>query len=323
MKRSLTTLIFSAAAGAFLAGCGGGDNGASGGASGGGPTVGFAQAGAESAWRVAETRSIREEAAARGVDLKFSDAQGKQENQIAAVRNFIAQGVDAIIIAPIVKTGWEGVLTEASDAGIPVVLVDRGVEASAGLYATLIASDFVAEGRMAGEWIAEETGSQAKIIELQGTPGADPAIDRKEGFDEVVAENPGMTIIASQNGDFNIAKGKEVMEALLTQHKDEVTAVYAHNDDMALGAIQAMEGAGKKPGEDVLVISIDGGKGAFQAMVDGTLNCAVECNPLLGPMAFDAVEKALAGEELPEKIVVETRVFDQSQAADLIADRKY
>lgn len=302
----------------FFSGCGGASGG-----SAGGPVVGFAQAGAESAWRVAETQSIRDTAAERGVDLRFTDAQGRQENQIAAVRNFIAQGVDAIILAPIVETGWEGVLMEAGDAGIPVILVDRGVEADENLYATLIASDFVAEGRMAAEWLAEKTDGKAKIIELQGTPGAAPAIDRKKGFENAIAAYPEMTIIASQSGNFNIQEGRAVMEALLTQHRDEVTAVYAHNDDMALGAIQAIRGAGLRPGGDVLIVSVDGVKGAFEAMVAGDLNCTVECNPLLGPLAFDAVEKVLAGEQLPKRTVVEDQVFDQSQAAELIASRKY
>ncbi len=314
INKILLPFMFILAAG--FAGCG------ERGAESGGPVVGFAQAGAESAWRVAETQSIRETAAERGVNLRFADAQGRQENQISAVRNFIAQGVDAIILAPIVETGWEGVLTEAKEAGIPVILVDRGVQADEGLYATLIASDFVEEGRMAAEWLAEKTGGKAKVIELQGTPGAAPAIDRKKGFEAGIAEFPQMRIIASQSGDFNIEAGRDVMEALLTQHRD-VTAVYAHNDDMALGAIQALRGGGMKPGTDVLVVSIDGVKAAFEAMVAGELNCTVECNPLLGPMAFDAVEKALAGEELPKRTVVEDRVFDQSVAAELIATRKY
>jgi len=288
----------------------------------GGPVVGFAQAGAESAWRVAETQSIRETAAERGVDLRFSDAQGRQGNQISAVRNFIAQGVDAIILAPIVETGWEEVLREAKDAGIPVVLVDRGVQADEELYATLIASDFVEEGRMAAGWLAEKTGGKAKIIELQGTPGAAPAIDRKKGFEKGISEFPEMKIIASQSGNFNIEDGRNVMEALLTQHK-EVEAVYAHNDDMALGAIQAIRGAGMKPGEDVLIVSIDGVKAAFEAMIAGDLNCTVECNPLLGPLAFDAVEKLLSGETLSKRTIVEDRIFDQSEAEESIASRKY
>lgn len=286
-------------------------------------TVGFAQVGAESAWRTAETDSIKSEGANRKVNLKFSDAQGKQENQIKAVRGFIAQGVDAIILAPVVETGWEPVLREAKQAKIPVVLVDRGVKVEdESLFSTLIASDFVAEGKMAGEWLAKKTGGKGEIIELQGTPGAAPAIDRKKGFEEGIKASPDLKIVASQSGDFRRSGGKEVMEALLKVHTG-VNAVYAHNDDMALGAVQALEEAGKKPGTDVVVVSIDGVKGAFEAMTAGKLNCTVECNPLLGPMAFDAVEKALKGETLPKKTVVEDRVFDQESAAKELPNRKY
>ncbi|HZV36606.1 MAG TPA: ABC transporter substrate-binding protein [Verrucomicrobiae bacterium] len=287
-------------------------------------TVGFAQVGAESSWRTAETDSIKSEAAKRGVNLKFSDAQGKQENQIRAVRSFIAQGVDAIILAPVVETGWEPVLHEAKRARIPVILVDRGIKVEdPSLYTTLIASDFVAEGRKAGEWLANKTDGKANIIELQGTPGAAPAIDRKKGFEEAIASHPDMKIIASQSGDFRRSGGKEVMEALLKKYGDQVNAVYAHNDDMALGAIQAIEEAGKKPGQDIIVLSVDGVKSAFEAIVAHRMNCTVECNPLLGPMAFDAVEKAIKGEKLPKKTVVQDKVYDQSTAPAVIASRQY
>ncbi len=287
-------------------------------------TVGFSQIGAESAWRTAETQSIREEAKARGVDLKFSDAQQKQENQIKALKGFIAQKVDAIILAPVVETGWEPVLREAKRAGIPVVLVDRGVSVSDdSLYTTLIASDFVEEGRMAGEWLAKRTGGKCQIVELQGTPGAAPAIDRKKGFEAALSKHPGMLIIKSQTGDFTRAKGKEVMEAFIKSESKNIEAVYAHNDDMALGAIQALKEAGMSPGKGTVVVSIDAVKGAFEAMIEGTLNCTVECNPLLGPAAFDAVEKILAGETLPKKTIVKDQLFDQSNAAEAIQTRKY
>jgi simple sugar transport system substrate-binding protein len=287
-------------------------------------TVGFAQIGAESAWRTAESASIRSEAKKRGVNLKFSDAQQKQENQIKALRAFIAQGVDAIILAPVVETGWEPVLKEAQRAKIPVVLVDRGVRVSdESLYTTLIASDFVEEGRMAAHWLAKKLGGKGRIVELQGTPGSAPAIDRQKGFAEVLEENPDMRIIRSQSGDFTRSKGKEVMEAFLKAEGRSIDALYAHNDDMALGAIQAIEEAGLKPGEDIVVVSIDGVKAAFEAMVAGTLNCTVECNPLLGPAAFDAVEKALAGEVLSKKTIVKDEIFDQSVAKDVIDSRQY
>ena len=293
-------------------------------AAGDAPLVGFSQIGAESAWRTAETQSIRGTAEERGIRLKFSDAQQKQENQIKALRSFIAQDVDAIILAPVVETGWEPVLREARQAGIPVVLVDRGVNVDdPDLYATLIASDFVEEGRMAARWLAETTGGRCRLVELQGTPGSAPAIDRAKGFREVLADHPGMEIIKTQSGDFTRAGGKQVMEAFIKAEGDRIQAVYAHNDDMALGAIQALEAAGMEPGSDVLAVSIDGVRDAFVAMTEGKLNATVECNPLLGPMAFDAVDKILAGEEVPKTIVVEDRIFDQSVAADVIDSRQY
>jgi simple sugar transport system substrate-binding protein len=286
--------------------------------------VGFSQIGAESAWRSAETESIRSEAAARGVDLRFSDAQQKQENQIKAIRAFVAQRVDAIIIAPVVETGWEPVLREVKRARIPVVLVDRGLKVSDNsLYTTLIASDFVEEGRRAGDWLAKKLNDKGNVVELQGTTGAAPALDRKKGFEESIARHPGIKVIKSQSGDFTRAKGKEVMEAFLKAEGKNINAVYAHNDDMALGAIQAIEEAGLKPGTDVIVVSIDGVKSAFEAMVSGKLNCTVECNPLLGPAAFDAINAALTGKPVPKKTVVQDKVYDQDSAKAAIATRKY
>jgi simple sugar transport system substrate-binding protein len=298
---------------------------AGGGAGGGGKklTVGFSQIGAESGWRSAETTSIRSEAEKRGVNLKYVDAQQKQENQIKALDTFIVQGVDAIILAPVVETGWEPVLTKAKQAKIPVILVDRGVTASPELYTTLIASDFVAEGRMAGEWLAKKTNGKANIAQLEGTTGAAPANDRKKGFVDAIGAHPEMKIIRSQSGDFTRAGGKQVMEAFLKAEGKNINAVYAHNDDMALGAIQAIEEAGLKPGQDVLVLSIDGGKAAVQAIVDGKIACVVECDPMLGPAAFDAVEAALAGKELPKKQVVQDEIFDATNAKDALAGRTY
>jgi simple sugar transport system substrate-binding protein len=287
--------------------------------------VGFSQIGAESGWRTANTRSIKEEAAKRGIDLRFSDAQGQQPNQVKALRAFIAQRVDAIAFSPTKETGWEPVLREAKRAGIPVLLTDREVEVSdPSLYVTFIGSNFVLEGRMAAEWLAEKTGGEALIAELQGTPGSSPAIDRKRGFEEAIAAHPGMRIVKSQSGNFERAKGKEVFESFLKSSDGRrITALYAHNDDMALGAIQAMEEAGVAPGKDILVVSIDGVKDAFRAMVAGKLNCSVECNPLIGPVVFDTIEKILSGEPVPKRILIEDRIFDQSVAADLIDSRAY
>ncbi len=286
--------------------------------------VGFSQIGAESAWRTAETASIRSTAKERGIRLRFSDAQQKQENQIRALRSFIAQGVDAILLAPVVETGWEPVLREARAAGIPVVLVDRGVALrDDSLYATLIASDFVEEGRMAARWLAKALDGRGRIVELQGTTGSAPANDRHRGFVEILREHPEMKIIKSQSGDFTRAGGKQVMEAFIKAEGDRIDAVYAHNDDMALGAIQALKAAGMKPGTDVLIVSIDAVHDAFEAMIEGTLNATVECNPLLGPAAFDAIRDILAGKPVPKKIVVKDRLFTRAEAADIIDSRKY
>lgn len=304
-----------------LAGCGGGE------AKEGGAralVVGFSQLGAESNWRSAETRSIQDEAKRRGIELKFADAQGQQENQIRALKGFVAQKVDAIVLAPKVETGWDNVLADVRAAGIPLVLVDRGVKvADESLYATLIASDFVEEGRLAARWLVEATGGKCKLVELQGTVGSAPAIDRQKGFAEVLAQHPGMEVLLSQSGEFGMAKGKEVMEAFLKSKGAEIQAVYAHNDDMALGAIQAIEGFGRRPGSDVRVVSIDAGRPAFEAMVAGKLDCAVECSPLLGPLAFDAVEKLCRGEAVEKRIVVQDRVFPKTAAAAELPSRQY
>lgn len=287
--------------------------------------VGFSQIGAESGWRTANTESIKSEAAKRGIELKFADAQQKQENQIKALRSFIAQGVDVIAFSPVVETGWQPVLTEIKKAKIPVVLTDRSVKVTDdSLYVTFIGSDFVEEGRRAANWLAKASNGKAVIAELVGTPGSAPANDRKKGFEEVLAKNPGMKIVKSQSGDFTRAKGKEVMEAFLkSPDAKQLTALFAHNDDMALGAIQAMEEAGIKPGKDILIVSIDGVKGAFEAMAAGKLNCTVECNPLIGPQLFDAVEAIMAKKQLPKRTTVEEGVFEQSQAAAELPKRKY
>jgi simple sugar transport system substrate-binding protein len=287
--------------------------------------VGYSQIGAESAWRTANSQSIQDEAKKRGIELKFSDAQQKQENQLKAIRAFIAQKVDVIMLSPVVEDGFEQVLREAKNAGIPVVLSDRRAKVSDdSLYATFIGSDFVEEGRRAGKWLAEKTGGKATIAELEGTTGSAPANDRKAGFAEVIAKYPDMKVIKSQTGDFTRAGGKQVMEAFLKAPDGKsITALYAHNDDMALGAIQAIEEAGLKPGKDIIIVSIDGVRGAFEAMVEGKLNCTVECNPLIGPQLFDAVEKLARGEQVPKRLTVEEGVFDQSVAKETLPNRKY
>jgi len=287
--------------------------------------VGFSQVGAESGWRTANTDSIKSEAAKRGVDLRFSDAQQKEENQIKAIRSFIAEGVDVIAFSPVVETGFEPVLQEAKKAGIPVVLSDRAVKVSdPSLYACFLGSDFIEEGRRAGNEAVKLTDGKANIAELVGTVGSAPAIDRKKGFEEILKSHPDMKIIMSQSGDFTRAKGKEVMEAFLkAPNAKDINLLFAHNDDMALGAIQAMEEAGIKPGVDIKIVSIDGVRGAFEAMKDGKLNVTVECNPLLGPQLFDLIEAVAAGKEVPKRVVTQEGVYEQSQAAAELPKRQY
>lgn len=289
-------------------------------------TLGFSQVGAESGWRSANTKSIQDSAKEAGISLKFSDAQQKQENQIKAIRSFIQQKVDVIAFSPVVESGWDTVLKEAKDAGIPVVLTDRAVDSKdTSLYVTFLGSDFVEEGRKAGQWLAEQykdTTEDINIVELQGTTGSAPANDRMSGFKEEIAGNPKLKIIASQTGDFTRAKGKEVMQAFLKANKD-IDVLYAHNDDMALGAIQAIEAAGLKPGEDIKIISVDAVKDGMQAASEGKINYIVECNPLLGPQLMDVVKDVVAGKEVEARIVTEETTFTSEQAKEALPNRQY
>jgi simple sugar transport system substrate-binding protein len=290
-------------------------------------TLGFSQIGAESEWRTANTKSIKEAAETAGINLKFSDAQQKQENQIKAIRAFIAQKVDVIAFSPVVETGWGPVLKEAKAAKIPVILTDRAVsEKDDTLWVAFMGSDFVEEGRRAANWLVDKTKDNAgpiNIVELQGTVGSAPAIDRKKGFEEIIKDKAKFKIIRSQTGDFTRAKGKEVMEAFLKAEGKKINVLYAHNDDMAIGAIQAIEEAGMKPGKDILIVSIDGVKGAFQAMMAGKLNVSVECSPLLGPQLMSAVKDLMAGKTLPKRIVTQESVFPMETAAKEFPNRKY
>ena len=289
--------------------------------------LGFSQVGAESEWRSANTQSVKDAAAKAGIDLKFSDAQQKQENQIKAIRSFIAQKVDVISFSPVVESGWETVLKEAKAAKIPVVLTDRSVDVKdTSLYVTMIGSDFVEEGRKAGRWVLERyknTTTDVNIVELQGTVGSAPAIDRKKGFEEIIKANPKIKIIRSQTGDFTRAKGKEVMEAFLKAEGKKINLLYAHNDDMAIGAIQAIEEAGLKPAKDIVIVSVDAVKGAFEAMIAGKLNVTIECSPLLGPQLMDVVKKVKAGQSVPKRIVTIEGIFPMETAAKEFPNRKY
>jgi galactofuranose transport system substrate-binding protein len=285
--------------------------------------VGYAQLGAESEWRAANTISIKETAEQLGVELRFLDAQQKQENQIEAVRKLIIQRVDVIGISPIVETGWEDVFREAKEAGIPIILVDRRAAVPEDLYVSYLGSDFLEEGRRAARILADLVDGKAKIVELVGTIDSAPANDRFTGFREVLNSYPAMQIIDSQSGDFTRARGKEVMADFLQKYGETITAVYAHNDDMALGAIQAIEEYGLKPGQDIKLVSVDAARGAFEAMMAGKLNATVECNPLLGPQFFELALKVVNGQRVPKWVPSIETVFFPEDAIEVLPTRKY
>lgn len=289
--------------------------------------IGFAQVGAESGWRTAETDSIKTIPTLDAkFDLKFSDGQQKQENQIKAIRSFIAQKVDLIALDPVVETGWDTVLKEAKDAKIPVVIVDRKVTVSdESLYKAFLGSDMVEEGKKAAQIIIDQFGKDAKlnIAELQGTVGSTAMVGRQQGFNDTIKDCPNYKIIKSQTGDFTRAKGKEVMEAFLKSDGDKINVLWAHNDDMAVGAVQAIEEYGKKPGKDIFIVSVDGIKDAFQLMADGKTNAVVECNPLLGPQLLEVAKNILDGKEVERSIKSKESQFLQKDAAKELPNRKY
>ena len=288
--------------------------------------VGFAQVGAESGWRTANTKDIQAAFADAKIKLQFSDAQQKQENQIKAIRSYIQQKVDYIAFSPVVQTGWDAVLNEAKAANIPVILTDRAVDSKdTSLYKTFLGSDFVLEGKKAGEWlVADAKGASApvNVIQLEGTTGSAPAIDRGTGFADAIKSDPNIKVVASQTGDFTRAGGKQVAEALLKSHP-EANVIFAQNDDMGLGAIEAIEAAGKVPGKDIKIITVDAVHDGMQALVDGKINYIVECNPLLGDQAAALVKDVLAGKSVEKQTYGVDGAFDQAAATAALPTRKY
>jgi ABC-type sugar transport system substrate-binding protein len=322
VSRRLTAAAFTILVVTSLA-CGAGDNL--------GPTqprivLGFSQVGAESGWRTANTVSIHDAALDAGIKLRFSDAQGKQANQLAAIRSFIKQKVDVIAFSPVVESGWDAVLKEAQDAGIPVILTDRAIDTQVSdPYVTFIGSDFTLEGRLAGEWLVKEFAAKSgpvNVVELQGTVGSAPATDRAKGFRTAIKADPKFNIIASKTGDFTRAKGEKVMRGMLAEHKD-IDVVFAHNDDMALGAIKAIEAAGLRPGVDVTIISIDAVRDGMEALAAKKINFIAECSPLLGPQLMELVKQIVDGEPVPARILTEETTFTQEQAVAVLPNRRY
>jgi len=281
--------------------------------------VGFAQTESNNPWRLAETKSMKDIAAKCGWQLVVTDANGSNAKQVSDIQNMIAQHVDLLVFPPREEKPLSPVVLQAKKAGIPVILVDRDVDHSVAKpgtdYITFIGSDFINQGQRAADWLVKATNGKAKIIELEGTTGASAANDRKKGFDDVIAKHPDMQIIASQDGDFSRDKGRQVMETLLQAHPD-VTAVYAHNDEMALGAIAAIKAAGKQPGKDIQIVTIDGTKGGMDAIAAGELGASVQSSPFFGPLACDVAQKFAKGETIPTWVKVSDRFYDKSNVKE-------
>ena len=257
--------------------------------------VGFSQLGAESSWRIANTASMVTAAENYGFALMMENANQKQELQIKSIRSFIASRVDVIVFSPIVETGWDNVLREAKQAGIPVILMDRMIETTDdSLYTAYVGADFYAEGRKAGEYLvrkADALGAEhLNIAEISGTIDSTPMRDRQRGFMDVIAGDPRFTVVDSISGDFLRSKGEECMTDLLARFgADGIDVIYSHNDSMTLGALDVMEQAGVKPGRDIIVITVDGEAEAVQALKAGRVNCVVQCTPALGGSVMSLV----------------------------------
>ena len=282
--------------------------------------VGFAQMESNNPWRIAETKSFHDTAESCGWELIATDAAGSAAKQVADVDSMIAQGIDVLFLPPREEKPLIPAVMKARAAGIPTFLVDRSVDpnvAKAGeQYVAFLGSDFVDQGRRVAEWLIENfEGERGIIVELEGTTGSSPANDRRTGFDDRIAQDGRFEIVASQTGDFSRDLGRQVMETLLQAHPD-VNVVYAHNDEMAIGAIQALELAGRSPGEDVLIVSIDGTRDALQAIIDGKMGVTVESSPFFGPLACDVMQRYAAGESIPGWVKVEDRIFTVENAAD-------
>ncbi|WP_298875874.1 ABC transporter substrate-binding protein [uncultured Microbacterium sp.] len=322
-KKIITGIALVGAIAFTATGCAGG-GGSAGGGGDGVITVGFAQTGSESGWRSANTESMKEAfSEANGFNLIFNAADNKPEAQIAAVRSFINQGVDAIVLAPIVTDGWDDVLKEAKDANIPVILEDRTVSASEDLYASWIGLDFEKEGETAGKWVADNFGSTpTNMVVLEGTTGSSAATDRATGFDSAI-KGTDITVLDSQTGNFTRADGKTVMEGFLQKYGSQINLLFAHNDDMGLGALEAIKAAGMKPGTDIKIVTIDAVKDGMTALSNGEFNYIVECNPLLGEKTAEVVKKVVAGESVDKSYIVEDQAFDQEQAKKVLDSRPY
>ncbi|MDR3321907.1 MAG: ABC transporter substrate-binding protein [Synergistaceae bacterium] len=294
--------------------------------------LGFAQLGAESEWRTSSSQSVIDAAREYGIELMFENAQQKQENQIKAIRSFIAHRVDVIAFSPVVETGWDNVLLEARAAGIPVILVDRRIETElSGVYVSYLGSDFAEEGRRAGRWLMQKfrgTEGGIGIVELRGTEGASPTKGRDEGFREEISGDGRFAIVRSLSGDFMRSKGRETMEHILDEYYNpaegrNIDVLFAHNDDMAMGAMEEMEKRGIRPGRDVVIISVDAQRSALEALREGRINCVVECTPYVGERLMRLVMALASGETVPQAIYSDETVFTEDDPPESLPARSY
>jgi len=288
--------------------------------------LGFSQLGSESAWRIGNTKSVQEAAKRAGVQLMYENAEQKQENQIKAIRSFIAYQVDVIAFSPIVEDGWDNVLTEAKNAGIPVLTTDRRINTSdESLYVGFVGSDFEEEGRRAGRFVLEKMkdARHVNIVEISGTIDSTPMRQRASGFREVLGDDERFAIVESVSGDFLRSKGKECMQGLLKRH-DDIDVLYSHNDAMTLGALEAIEEAGLTPGKDIVIITVDGEQAAIDLLKQGKINCVVECTPLIGDIIMELAKKLAAGESIPRNTYSEEQVFTEFDTdLDSLPAREY
>jgi ABC-type sugar transport system, periplasmic component len=290
--------------------------------------LGYSQLGDESTWRTQNSRSLVEAAAKAGIKIMFDDAMQKPENQIKAIRSFIAYKVNVIAFSPLVETGWDTVLGEAKAAGIPVIIVDRMIDtADDSLYACAIGADFELEGQRAGEFLVKkfkDHDGPVKIVEIGGTKDSTPAIGRYKGFRDVLSSYPKFSVIFSEDGDFMLSKGKEIMQKVLKSYAPkDINVLYSHNDDMTFGAIEMMQQAGITPGKDIVIISVDATQRIVDYLKKGTVNCVIECNPNSGPLVMEIAKKVAAGEKVRKQIHISEKVFDEYSDFAAIADRGY
>jgi simple sugar transport system substrate-binding protein len=278
-------------------------------------------------WMGANANSVQEAARDANMEVRMEDARHSQEAQVATLRSFVQQRVDVIVFSPVVESGWELILREIRSAGIPVILMDRNIDVSDdSLYVSLVGSDFVEEGRRAGRWLIEHTKEEKgeiSILELRGSNGSAPANDRKLGFAQAIAADNRYRIVESQSGDFFRARARLITANFLARAGNRLRVIFAHNDGMALGGIDAIEDAGLKPGTDVLVIAIEGSRQGLEAIVAGKLNVSVECSPLLGPQLIAAAKDAVAGKPVPRRVVTHETVFTRANAAAELPKRPF